>query len=143
MESYIFSAEKNAFYPVSLQELYEIAGSWPDDGVEVSQEIFLEFSGIAPEGKQRGIKAGLPAWVDVPPLTKDEYISIASAEKQSKIDYANSFMNGKQWPGKAAIGRLKGDDLAQYNAWLDYLDALEAIDTSSAPDIEWPTAPDQ
>lgn len=42
-------------------------------------------------------------------------------------------MNSRQWPGKAAIGRLKGDDLTQYNLWLDYLDALEAVDTSSAP----------
>lgn len=30
---------------------------------------------------------------------------------------------------------------AHYNAWLDYLDALEAVDTSSAPAIEWPTPP--
>lgn len=53
----------------------------------------------------------------------------------------NNFMNSKQWPGKAAIGRLKGDELVQYNLWLDYLDALEAVDTSSAPDIKWPTPP--
>ncbi|WXP55184.1 tail fiber assembly protein (plasmid) [Escherichia coli] len=50
-------------------------------------------------------------------------------------------MNSKQWPGKAAIGRLKDDELAQYNLWLDYLDALELVDSSSAPDIEWPTPP--
>ncbi|WP_247171040.1 tail fiber assembly protein, partial [Escherichia coli] len=25
--------------------------------------------------------------------------------------------------------------------WLDYLDALELVDTSGAPDIEWPTPP--
>ncbi len=31
-------------------------------------------------------------------------------------------MNSKQWPGKAAIGRLKGEELAQYNLWLDYLE---------------------
>ncbi len=43
--------------------------------------------------------------------------------------------------GKAAIGRLKGEELAQYNSWLDYLDALELVDTSSVPDIEWPTPP--
>ncbi|WP_139059164.1 tail fiber assembly protein, partial [Escherichia coli] len=49
--------------------------------------------------------------------------------------------HSKQWPGKAAIGRLKGEELAQYNLWLDYLDALELVDTSSAPDIEWPTPP--
>ncbi|HCL9417769.1 TPA: tail fiber assembly protein, partial [Escherichia coli] len=40
-----------------------------------------------------------------------------------------------------AIGRLKGEELAQYNLWLDYLDALELVDTSGAPDIEWPTPP--
>ncbi|CAI6211452.1 recombinase family protein [Escherichia coli] len=39
------------------------------------------------------------------------------------------------------IGRLKGEELAQYNLWLDYLDALELVDTSGAPDIEWPTPP--
>ncbi|HCQ0095424.1 Caudovirales tail fiber assembly protein [Escherichia coli] len=50
-------------------------------------------------------------------------------------------MNSRQWPGKAAIGRLKSEELAQYNLWLDYLDALELVDTSSAPDIEWPTPP--
>ncbi|MFG1167277.1 MULTISPECIES: tail fiber assembly protein, partial [Enterobacteriaceae] len=37
----------------------------------------------------------------------------------------------------AAMGRLKDAEKVQYNAWLDYLDALELVDTSSAPDIEW------
>ena len=69
---------------------------------------------------------------------KEDLIAAAENERQSRIDAANDFMNRKQWPGKAAIGRLKGDELAQYNLWLDYLEALEAVDTSSAPDINWP-----
>ncbi|HAZ4264869.1 TPA: tail fiber assembly protein, partial [Escherichia coli] len=28
------------------------------------------------------------------------------------------------------------EELAQYNSWLNYLDALELVDTSGAPDIE-------
>lgn len=68
-------------------------------------------------------------------------VAAAESDKQDRIDQANTYINGKQWPGKAAIGRLKGDELAQYNLWLDYLDALEAVDTSSAPDINWPTTP--
>ncbi|WP_425655295.1 tail fiber assembly protein, partial [Enterobacter roggenkampii] len=76
-----------------------------------------------------------------PPLTREQQIAVADNEKVSRIAEANSFMNSKQWPGKAAIGRLKGDELAQYNAWLDYLDALEAVDTSTAPDINWPIPP--
>lgn len=59
----------------------------------------------------------------------------------SFIDQANAYMNSKQWPGKAAMGRLTESEKAKYNAWLDYLDALEAVDTSSAPDINWPTPP--
>ncbi|HCN8307127.1 TPA: tail fiber assembly protein, partial [Escherichia coli] len=43
--------------------------------------------------------------------------------------------------GKAAMGRLKDAEKVQYNAWLDYLDALELVDTTSAPDIEWPEKP--
>lgn len=82
-----------------------------------------------------------PAWSEIPPPTHEEQIAAAELEKQQLINQANDYMNSKQWPGKAAIGRLKGDELAQYNLWLDYLDALELVDTSSVPDIEWPTPP--
>ncbi|HCB1919266.1 TPA: tail fiber assembly protein [Citrobacter braakii] len=68
-------------------------------------------------------------------------VAAADAEKQARISQANEYMNSKQWPGKAVIGRLKGEELAQYNLWLDYLDALEAVDTSSVPDISWPSPP--
>ena len=84
---------------------------------------------------------GYPAWADIPPPTHEQLVAIADAEKQSLIDQANEYINSKQWPGKASIGRLKGEELVQYNLWLDYLDALELVDTSSAPDIEWPTPP--
>ncbi|WP_338261027.1 tail fiber assembly protein, partial [Escherichia coli] len=70
-----------------------------------------------------------------------ELIEQAESERQLLINHANEYMNSRQWSGKAAIGRLKGDELAQYNLWLDYLDALELVDTSGAPDIEWPTPP--
>ncbi|WP_420921798.1 tail fiber assembly protein [Citrobacter farmeri] len=78
-----------------------------------------------------------------PPPTHEELIADADAQKQYLIDQANGYMNSKQWPGKAAIGRLKSDELEQYNLWLDYLDALEVIDTSSAPDINWPVPPEE
>ncbi|AGE84950.1 tail fiber assembly protein [Cronobacter sakazakii SP291] len=82
-------------------------------------------------------------WVADPEAQRAYDISAAVTRQQALISQANDFMNGKQWPGKAAIGRLKGDELAQYGLWLDYLDALEALDTSSAPDIIWPSPPGQ
>lgn len=68
-------------------------------------------------------------------------VASAEAEKLQRIDRVNAYMNSKQWPGKAAMGRLNDSEKAKYNTWLDYLDALEAVDTSSAPDISWPTPP--
>lgn len=69
---------------------------------------------------------------------KESAISAADNKKRLLINEATEYINSKQWPGKAAIGRLKGDELAQYNLWLDFLDALEVVDISSAPDINWP-----
>lgn len=83
---------------------------------------------------------GYPAWDDVPPLTHGRTTVKRNEKKQALINRVNEYINSKQWR-KAAIGRLKGEELAQYNLWLDYLDARELVDTSGAPDIEWPTPP--
>ncbi|EOE4561755.1 tail fiber assembly protein [Enterobacter hormaechei] len=144
MSNFIFSPSENAFYPYSLEESYIAAGSWPVDGVEVDDAVFYEFTGEAPTGKIRITGSdGLPAWGDTPPISIEEAIAAGETKKQGLIEQANEYMNSKQWPGKAAIGRLKGDDLARYSDWLDYLDALEAVNTSRAPDIDWPIAPSQ
>ncbi|EKA0078198.1 tail fiber assembly protein [Salmonella enterica] len=139
----MYAYANNSFYPLSMREAYEASGSWPAEYVEVDGAVFMEFSATPPDGKIRGTgDDGMPSWVDITPPTQEEIIAEADREKQHRIDTANEFMNSKQWPGKAAIGRLKGDELAQYNLWLDYLDALEAVDTSSAPDINWPVPPE-
>ncbi|EFO1362855.1 TPA: tail fiber assembly protein [Escherichia coli] len=138
---YLYDAVTNAFYPLAMQADYEAAGMWPEKGVEVDEETFAAFQ-KPPEGKMRiAGDDGYPVWSDIPPLAPEELIKMAEYERQRRIDTANEHMNNRQWPGKAAIGRLKGEELAQYNLWLDYLDALELVDTSSAPDIEWPTPP--
>ncbi|HHG9233276.1 TPA: tail fiber assembly protein, partial [Klebsiella michiganensis] len=130
--------------PYELQSLYVEKGEWPEEkGVDIDEVIFREyFYDTPPEGKYRCVgEDGLPAWADIPPPTREEQIASAETKKQQLINQANDYMNSRQWVGKAAIGRLKGEELAQYNLWLDYLDALELVDTSSAPDIEWPTPP--
>ncbi|EKI8312629.1 TPA: tail fiber assembly protein [Escherichia coli] len=134
----------NLAYPYELQPLYVEKGEWPEEkGVDIDEVIFREyFYDTPPEGKYRCVgEDGLPAWADIPPPTREEQIASAETKKQQLINQANDYMNSRQWVGKAAIGRLKGEELAQYNLWLDYLDALELVDTSSAPDIEWPTPP--
>lgn len=134
----------NLAYPYALQSVYAAKGQWPEGkGVDIDEAIFREyFHDTPPEGKRR-ITAGdgMPAWADVPPPTHDEQVAVAEQKKQALINQANDYMNSKQWPGKAAIGRLSGDELAQYNAWLDYHSELEAVDTSTAPEITWPEQP--
>lgn len=142
MNKYSYSASENAFYAVALKNTYALSGTWPADALDISDDISVEYMAEPPIGKVRVAGAdGSPVWADKPEPTRDELIAVADAEKQVRIDQANDYMNSKQWPGKAAIGRLKGDELVQYNLWLDYLDALEAVDTTSAPHNEWPTPP--
>ncbi|WP_433647185.1 tail fiber assembly protein [Kosakonia pseudosacchari] len=139
---YVYSAKDNLFHPLALRTDYEKAGTWPDDGEEVDEAVFYKFTGAPPEGKQRRAgKDGLPVWADIPAPSKAELVSSAADVKAQKIQAANDLMNSKQWPGKAVLGRLKGDELAQYQSWLDYLDELETVDTSDAPDIRWPDEP--
>lgn len=85
--------------------------------------------------------SGKPVWINSPPPTHAESVQAAEGQKQALTAQANAFISSKQWAGKAALGRLKGDEQVQYNAWLDYLDALEAINTSEPQEIIWPERP--
>ncbi|CAM8567966.1 tail fiber assembly protein [Enterobacter asburiae] len=137
--NYAYSPSKNAFYYFGWKDEYYAAGTWPSDAIEVADDIHEKFSADPPKGKLLiAGNDGLPAWGDFPPPTREESLAQARVEKQNRIDAANNYMNGKQWPGKAAIGRLNEEELIQYNMWLDYLDALESVDISCAPNINWP-----
>ncbi len=74
-----------------------------------------------------------------PPPTKAQLIEQAEAQKQYLITEVNAETQMLQT--KLALGRIKEDEKALLNAWLDYLDLLEAVDTTTAPDIDWPQKP--
>ncbi|HFS7361026.1 MULTISPECIES: tail fiber assembly protein [Enterobacteriaceae] len=145
-----FSVNKQAFYD-------ENTVSIPDDAVVVTHEQHISLiSGINDGGRRVYIgtdgeltlsdskpsqwhtwDSDTNEWV----ISTDAQIKLADDEKSRLTQGANDYINSKQWPGKAAMGRLKDTEKAQYNLWLDYLDELEAVDTSTAPDIIWPEAP--
>ncbi len=143
MTEYVFSAKNNCFIEAVRIEEYETFGWDLSDAKPVSNDVFLTFTqDRTTEGFRRAAGSdGLPCWEPLPPLTKEEMQENAERDKQERVFEANDFMNNKQWPGKAAMGRLKDSEKEQYNAWLDYLDELEVVDTSSAPDITWPIPP--
>lgn len=74
-----------------------------------------------------------------PPLTKAQLIEQAEAQKQYLI--AEVHTETEMLRAKLALKRIKPDEEALLNAWLDYLELLEAVDTSAAPDIDWPQKP--
>lgn len=138
--NYSYSPSMNLFYEKDW--INDYGDSWPVDCIDVTEAQFKEFTGEQLEGKIRVAGAdGFPCWVDAPPSTHNELIVAAELDKQRRIDEVNAYMNSKQWPGKAAMGRLKDSEKEEYNAWLDYLDELEAVDSSSVPDVSWPTPP--
>lgn len=81
----------------------------------------------------------------IPPPVADqgpsELIASADAEKQNRLSYATNKI--VVWQTKLLMGRtLTDSESEKLNAWMDYIDAVQAIDTSTAPDIEWPVAPE-
>lgn len=146
-----FSVNKQAFYDENTDVI-------PDDAVVITHEQHISLiAGMNDGGRRVYIgtdgeltlsdskpsqwhtwSSDINEWV----ISADAQIKLADNEKSRLIQDANDYINSKQWPGKAAMGRLKDTEKAQYNLWLDYLDALEAVDTSSAPKINWPVPPE-
>ncbi|EPC7546005.1 tail fiber assembly protein [Morganella morganii] len=126
---------------MDMKQDYIDAGSWPDDAVEMTdKEKETYWTKQAPPGKQLGgDKKGRPAWVDIPPLTKEQAILFAEERKQFLI--AEVRTETEMLRAKLALKRIKPDEEALLIAWLDYLDELEAVDVSTAPDIIWPVKP--
>ena len=145
-----FSVNKQAFYDENTDVI-------PDDAVVITNEQHLSLISGMNDGERRvyigttgelTLSDSKPSqwhtwdsdtneWV----ISADAQIKLADDEKSRLTQGANDYINSKQWPGKAAMGRLKDPEKVQYNAWLDYLDALEAVNTLNAPDITWPEIP--
>ncbi len=81
----------------------------------------------------------------IPPPVADqdpaELIASADAEKQNRLSYATNKI--VVWQTKLLMGRtLTDSESAKLNAWMDYIDAVQATDTSTAPDVIWPELPE-
>ena len=76
-----------------------------------------------------------------PPKTHDELLREAEAQRQSLIDAAMASISLIQL--KLQAGRkLVQAETTRLNTVLDYIDAVTATDTSTAPDIIWPELPE-
>lgn len=75
-----------------------------------------------------------------PELSHDELVVQAEIKKQSLITSAHSAIS--IWQTELQLGIISDGDKASLINWLAYIKELQAIDTSSAPDISWPSPPE-
>lgn len=76
----------------------------------------------------------------VPQPSRAELVASAEQEQSSLLEIATAKI--VIWQTKLLAGRkLTTSETTQLNAWLDYIDAVTAVDTSTAPDIDWPVTP--
>jgi hypothetical protein len=114
--------------------------SWNGEGELFSEFVTVELNddSVASVGWSYDGKEFMPP--PEPEKTHAELVIEADAEKQSRLDYASSKI--VVWQTKLLMGRkLTTDETASLNAWMDYIDALEAVDVSTAQRIEWPEIP--
>ncbi|MDU1575439.1 MAG: tail fiber assembly protein [Pantoea sp.] len=131
-----YSLKGQGFYPEEMFDLYKDAGSLPDDLVEISQKDYDAFFN-PPEGYGAVFDDKGPR---VEKLPEVDSASIAENERQlrlAEIGPATSTLQTKLLMGR----KLTNAETSRLNAWMDYSDALNGLDLSSAPHITWPEKP--
>lgn len=123
------------FYPYDLKSDYEASGAWPEDGLDVSDEVFNEFAGNAPpEGKVLGVGAsGEPVWEDAPLPTEEALATQARAERNRLLSEVDS-ISPVRWAGMTK---------AEQDGWVAYRQALLDVPQQEGfpNDIIWPDRP--
>ncbi|EFN8263350.1 tail fiber assembly protein [Escherichia coli] len=79
-------------------------------------------------------------WVTDKDAQKNGQVKEAEQKKSALLSEAQSAIS--LWQTELQLGIISDDDKASLIAWMKYIQALNAIDTSTAPDIEWPERPE-
>ena len=105
----------------------------------------LQLINISDISEQPGIGWAYSDGVFTAPLpperSHDELVADAEQKKQSLIDAAMTNISVIQLKLHAGH-KLTQEETTRLNVVLDYIDAVTATDTSTAPDIIWPEVPE-
>lgn len=103
-----YSPTSDSFYPDELKDIYLGSNTWPSDGVEVSQEVFVEFSlSGTPDSKKRSFKDGQFIWVDAE-LTEEQLATIEISWVTSELQFAGAELDKLQDSDDPASGTVNG-----------------------------------
>ena len=129
---YVYSASTNAFYPKAMQSVYEAAGTWPTDAVDVTDQEAETYMGMPPLGQMRAAGPdGHPTWVDLPPPTL--------------ADQAQALLAGNLTVQCTDIPSLDGDYAIDANTRVRMNSVVTGINAglglpSGGPTFNWPDA---
>lgn len=84
-------------------------------------------------------KWGGVSWVTDTEAAQRAAISAAEDEKAARVSEANGITQA--WQTQLLLGIITDADKATLTAWMKYVQAVQATDVSSAPDISWPKKP--
>lgn len=74
-----------------------------------------------------------------PPLTHEQEVLAAELTRDELILSAKSTIS--LWQTELQLGIISNDDKASLIQWIDYIKDVQSVDTSTAPDIDWPVEP--
>ncbi|HFK5463615.1 TPA: tail fiber assembly protein [Morganella morganii] len=75
-----------------------------------------------------------------PPPSKEQLAEQAEQLKQALIAEAGD--KTQLWQTQLMLGIITDEDKASLTAWMLYVQKVQAVDTSTAPDIIWPEKPE-
>lgn len=131
-----YSASTNGFYSEEMN-----GDTIPEDAIEITDEEW----GALLDGQSKGKlissdKKGRPVLKDYPAPTAEQLAVIAASEKAKLLALATIAIDPLQDAADLEIATDK--EAASLKAWKTYRVMVNRIDTSKAPNIDWPKAPE-
>lgn len=137
-----FSAKELGFYCTETvpREAYEMAGTWPDDAMVITDKQYQNYLITAPEGKVLGAVNGMPAWVNSPEPSQEYAILLAEMKKQQLMASAEEAIA----PLSRAVkyGIATNEEKAKLESLERYTVLLSRVSPADAPNIVWPEKPE-
>lgn len=137
-----YSAKSNGFYDGELKEKYEASGTWPEDALKISDELYSSLLDGQRQGKI------IDADRDGKPILTDPVINWhdrAESQRQNLLTSANTMT--ADWRTELELDIISNDDKASLVRWMGYIKALKILDLSSVNEesgyeaIKWPVKP--
>ncbi|MBD8128353.1 tail fiber assembly protein [Pantoea agglomerans] len=131
-----YSASTNGFYSEEMN-----GDTIPEDAIEITDEEW----GALLDGQSKGKlissdKKGRPVLKDYPAPTAEQLAVMAASEKAKLLALATIAIDPLQDAADLEIATDK--EAASLKAWKTYRVMVNRIDTSKAPNIDWPKAPE-